>query len=339
MRRTTIKDIARECGVSLSTVSLVLNNNPRISAETRDKVLAAVERHQYQPNVFARSLASKSSRALSVVVPHLNHVFSDVYFGEIVSGIYERASEVGYKVLIDVADPRFVQGQEYLRLLKSRRVDGMLFLGSSIHDTYLQQMASASYPFLLVNHHYPACKLPFVEVDYVAAARLAAEHLIGLGHRRIGLVLGTNTHTASDFHRAFVAICRDRGLREQDLPWADGSFSESGGLAAAQWLLERRGDLTAFMCGNDKMAIGVIRHLVKSGSRVPADLSVMGVDDLPAARILLPALTTIGLNLYTLGQRSVDNLLALFRKERTESRDVLPVSLLVRESTGPAPRH
>jgi DNA-binding LacI/PurR family transcriptional regulator len=108
MARTTIKDIARECGVSLSTVSLVLNNNPRISSSTREKVLKAVDKHQYQPNAFARSLASQSSRVLSVVVPNLNHVFADVYFGEIVSGIYEEATDQGYKILFDVANQRFV---------------------------------------------------------------------------------------------------------------------------------------------------------------------------------------------------------------------------------------
>ena len=334
--RTTIKDIARECDVSLSTVSLVLNNNPRISAVTREKVLAAVARHQYLPNDFARSLASRSSRALSVVVPHLNHVFSDVYFGELVSGIYERASELGYKVLLDVADLRFVRGREYARLLKSRRVDGMLFIGASVHDTYLLEMEKAGFPFLLVNHHFPGARLNHVQVDYVAAARLAAEHLLRHGHRRIGLLLGTNTHTGQDFHRAFQAICRDGGVREADLPWADGAFSESGGQAAAQWLLERRQDLTALMCGNDKMALGALRHLLKRGLRVPADMSVMGVDDLPSAQLMLPGLTTIRLDLYQLGARSVDNVLALFRKEQNACHETLPVSLVVRESTGPA---
>jgi DNA-binding LacI/PurR family transcriptional regulator len=334
--RTTIKDIARECGVSLSTVSLVLNNNPRISPTTREKVLAAVARHQYQPNVFARSLASRSSRALSVVVPHLNHVFSDVYFGEVVSGIYERASELGYKVLLDVADLRFVRSREYLSLLKSRRVDGLLFIGSSVHDTYLLEMEKADYPFLLVNHHFPGVQLNTVQVDYVAAARLAAEHLLRLGHRRIGLLLGTNTHTGQDFHRAFVAICRDGGVREADLPWADGSFTESGGHLAAQWLLERRGDLTALMCANDKMALGALRHLLKRGQRVPADVSIMGVDDLPTAQFTVPGLSTIRLDLYQLGARSVDNALALFRKEQVSCREILPISVVVRESTGPA---
>src|SRR5204863_378253 len=163
--------------VSLSTVSLVLNNNPRISASTREKVLAAVEKHQYQPNAFARSLASRSSRALSVVVPHLNHVFADVYFGEIVSGIYEHATDLGYE--------------------------------------------------------------------------------------------------------------------------------------AAQWLMERFPKVTAVMAGNDKMAIGAIRYILSKGLRIPQDVSVMGVDDIPGAQFTTPQLTTVRHDLYRIGRLAVDGLLAL----------------------------
>ena len=151
-QKTTIKDIAKECAVSLSTVSLVLNNNPRISEKTRNRVLAAVKKHGYQPNIHARGLATQTSEAISVVVPHLNHVFADIYFGEIVSGIYDRACDENYKVLLDVANEKFIQSQEYLNILKSRRVDGMLFIASSVSDDYLRAFDGSPYKFLLVHH-------------------------------------------------------------------------------------------------------------------------------------------------------------------------------------------
>ena len=336
MARTTIKDIARECGVSLSTVSLVLNNNPRISVATREKVLASVARHQYQPNAFARSLASKSSRAISVVVPHLNHVFADIYFGEIVSGIYERASELDYKVLLDVANLNFLQTAEHLRLLKSRRVDGALFVGSSVYDDYLLPLAESPYPCLLVNHHFPQADLNCVEADYIETARMACRHLLELGHRRIGLIVGTNTHTGRDFHRAFTEAAGEGGA--QAVPWADGWYTEQGGAEGAQWLFERHPDLTAIMAGNDKMALGALGYLIRSGRRVPQDVSVMGIDDIPGARLAIPALTTIRHNLYQLGSHSVDNLLGLFRKEIQRCREIMPVEMVLRESTAPAPR-
>ena len=336
MGRTTIKDIARECGVSLSTVSLVLNNNPRISQATREKVMASVDKHEYQPNAFARSLASRSSQAISVVVPHLNHVFADVYFGELVSGVYDRASELDYKVLLDVANVKFVQSQEYIRLLKSRRVDGMLFIGSSVHDSYLQDFVNEPYPFILVNHHLPDAGINSIEADYHQSARLAAEHLVGLGHRKIGLIVGTNTHTARQFHEAFQAACVNLGIKPADLAWADGWFTEQGGEEATHWLLDRNPGITAIMGGNDKMAFGAMRYLVKKGLKVPDAVSVMGMDDIPTAQFSIPALTTIRHDLYKIGQLAVDNVIKLFKKEIESYHEVLPVHLEVRETTGPA---
>ncbi len=336
MARTTIKDIARECGVSLSTVSLVLNNNPRISPATREKVLQAVERHQYQPNAFARSLASQSSRVLSVIVPDLNHVFADTYFGEIVSGIYDRASELGYKVLLDVANKRFVSSGEYLNVLKSKRVDGALFIGSSVHDQYLAELERERLPFVLVNHYLPGHRLSYITADYIETARIAAEHLAGLGHRRIGFLAGTNTNTAMDLRNHFVAACVARGLAEAGVPWADGWFTEQGGYEAAHWLLDRHPTLTALMGGNDKMAIGAMRCLNERKLRVPEDISVFGVDDLPAAAFTTPGLTTVQHDLFHIGSLAVDSALALFNEETDLVQKTLPVKLVVRESTGPA---
>lgn len=338
MARTTIKDIARECGVSLSTVSLVLNNNPRISASTREKVLKAVDRHQYQPNAFARSLASRSSRVLGVVVPDLNHVFADVYFGEIVSGVYEHASDIGYKVLLDIANHKFINSQEYVNILKTRRVDGLLFIGSSIHDDFLFGLESEELPLVLVNHYFPNRKLNYIAADYVASARIASEHLLDLGHQRIGILSGTNTNTALDFRDRFIRFCTARGLAADDLPWADGWFTEQGGYEGAQWLLERRPDLTALMAGNDKMAIGAMRYLQTRKMRVPEDVSVIGMDDIPAAEFSNPGLTTVRHDLYGLGVTAVDGALSLFRKEAQHVQQVLPVQLVARESTGPAKR-
>lgn len=337
MARTTIKDIARECGVSLSTVSLVLNNNPRISAGTREKVMKAVEQHQYQPNAFARSLASQSSQVISVVLPDLNHVFADVYFGEIVSGIYEGASSQGYKILLDVANQRFISGSEHVNLLKSRRVDGLLYIGSSIYDTFLYDLESEPYPALLVNHYFPNHKLPFISADYIASARLASDHLMDLGHRRIGLLCGTNTNTALDFRANFLDFCAARGAREADLPWADGWFTEQGGYEGTQWLMERNPGLTAIMAGNDKMAVGALRYFKERKLRVPEDVSVLGMDDIPAAQFTIPGLTTIRHDLFEIGEQAITHLITMFKEERHALKKFMPVNLVVRESTGPAP--
>lgn len=337
MRRTTIKDIAKECNVSLSTVSLVLNNNPRISEKTRNRVLSSVKKHAYQPNAHARGLASQTSRALSVVVPHLDHVFADVYFGEIVSGIYDFACTQDYKLLLDVANQKFVQGEEYLNLLKARRADGMLFIASSVEDKYLRAFEKGAYPFLLVNHYFPGSKLNYIAVDYKDSARQAAEHLVGLGHRAIGVIAGLNTYTGIDFRDSFIATCRKMGLAERDLPWAPGGkdWSQEEGFDAAKRLLEGNPKLTAIMAGNDRMAIGAMRYVHTRGLKVPGDVSVMGADDISQASFTTPGLTTIRHNLYNLGQLACERMLSIFRGDRENCWETLPSALVVRESTGP----
>lgn len=337
-KRTTIKDIARDCGVSLSTVSLVLNNNPRISEGTRQKVLECVRKHGYQPNYQARGLASRSSRIFAVAVPALHHVFADIYFGEIVSGIYERAAEDGYKIMLDVANGNYVENKEYLNLLKSRRADGLLFIGSSVEHQYLCEFEQEPYPFLLVNHYFPGHKLNYITVNYVESARLACEHLVSLGHRKIGLITGLNTYTGRDFRDAFVENCRKSGIRDEDLVQEGGGekWDQEGGYNAARVLLEKRPDLTAIMSSNDRMAMGAIRYIQSRGMHVPKDISVMGADNVPPSPFFTPAITTIEHDLLTVGRLACSRMFAMFRGEISECQEILPASLVKRESTGPA---
>lgn len=335
-RRTTIKDIASECGVSLSTVSLVLNNSSRISEPTRIKVQEAVRRHNYQPNVQARALVAQASRVLSVTIPALQHVFADVYFGETVSGVYDEASEQGYKLLLDIARDRFIQSREYMNLLETRRADGMLFIGASVNDTYLFEFENAEHPFLLVNHFFPNQQLNYLMADYAGAARLAADHLLGLGHRRIGLIVGTNTHTGLHFRDTFLTRLKEAGLAESDSPWEGSEWDEPGGFAAAENLLRRNPALTAIMAANDRIAIGAMRKLRLLGKEIPKDISVMGMDNIPAAAFTTPGLTTISLDLYRVGRTACARLLELLRGERPACEEVTPVHFIARESTAPA---
>jgi len=337
-KRPTINDIASECGVSLSTVSLVLNNNPRISEKTRTKVLAAVKKHNYHPNVQARALASRSSRSLSVVVPQLNHVFSDIYFGEIVSGIYDAACEAEYKIMLDVANDKFVETQEYMNLMRSRRADGMLFIASSISDEYLKEFENSRYPFLLVNHFFPDSSLNYITLDYEDSAIQASNHLINLGHKVIGVIAGTNTYTGLQFRDTFIEHSIEKGLNREDIPWVEGGkdWSQEEGFKAAQKLLTDHPNITAIMAGNDRMAVGVMSYVHSQKRRVPQDVSVIGVDDIPEARFANPPLTTIKHPLYELGRLACEQVLAMFRNDIEKYQEVVPVKLLIRDSTSPA---
>src|SRR6202142_3499894 len=182
-KRKTISDIAKACDVSPSTISLVLNNSTKISAATRDQVLAVIAQQGYRPNVQARNFAFQSSSTVSVILPDIDHVFADHYFGEILSGVYAGATSLGYKVLIDLANKQFIQTQEYLSLLDEQRADGMIVIGATNYDLYLSAFSNSERPFVLVNQYFPNLNISSVAADAKAAGRAAAEHLLSLGHR------------------------------------------------------------------------------------------------------------------------------------------------------------
>lgn len=336
-KAVTIKEIASYCDVSPSTVSLVLNGSEKIKKSTRDKVIKAAADLDYQPNEMARSLVSSRSRCLSVTVPALNHVFSDVYFGEIISGIYQEAYEAGYKILLDIAQESFIAEKEYLNILRNRRADGMLYIASTIEDRFLMDFEEHHDPVLLVNHYFPGSSLNFLSVDYRHAAQRCAEHLLELGHRHIGLIVGTNTFTGLDFRDTFFEVCEQHGIAKTCLPWTGcADWDEQDGYNATRKLISRHPELTAIMAGNDRMAIGSMRYLMNKGLRVPVDVSVMGVDNIPSAKFTTPGLTTLKMDLFEVGRRSCKRLMEMLNGQRASCQELLEPHVVLRESTGPA---
>ncbi len=331
----TIKDIAKHCKVSPSTVSLVLHDSPKIRKETRERIMKAVDLLEYQPNEMARGLVSSRSRILSVTVPALDHVFSDVYFGEIISGIYQEAYAAGYKILLDIAQESFIGNKEYLNILRNRRADGMLYIATTTEDRFLLEFEDQPYPLVLVNHYFPGSSLNFLSVDYKSGARQAAEHLMGLGHRHIGLIVGTNTFTGLDFRDEFLSHCQSKGLEKRHLPWASSEWNEHGGYEAAKKLMARYPDTTAIMAGNDRIAMGAMRYLLSQGIHVPRQVSVMGMDDIPSARYTTPGLTTLRMDMFRVGQLSCRRLLQMLGHELETCRETFEPHLVLRESTAP----
>ena len=336
VKKPTIKDVAKASGYSLSTVSLALNNDTRISEATRAKVRAAADQLDYHVNVNARGLVSKYTHIISVCVPALSHVFSDIYFGEIISGIYDEASSKNYKILLDIAKEPFIKQREYISILRTRRADGMLFIASSIEDQYLRDFESTNHPFLLVNHYFPESPIDHVMVDYVDAAQQAADHLCGLGHHDIGLIVGDNTFTGIDFRLAFEAACSEHNGSERRVAVQSSTWDEHGGFEAARTILQAHPNTTAIMAANDRMAMGAMHYLQSNGIAVPGKVSVMGMDNIPAGEYTTPALTTLHPDLYQLGRDACAALLRRIQGEANTIKETRPVSLVPRSSTGPA---
>lgn len=334
-RKATISDIARESGFSESTVSLVINNSPKISSDTRAKVLQTIERHGYRPNMQARGLATRSARTLSVVVPDLPRVFADPYFGEVMSGIYAHAVEAGYKILPDIATPKFVRTREYLSLLETRQADGMLFVGASDYDRYLRDFQDSPHPFLMVNNYFARSPVHYVCVDHREAARLAAGHLLELGHRVVGQIHGMNVQAAEDFRDAFERAMADAGVPLEDMPWSDGRYTEAMGYEAARTVLAMNPRITALVCGSSRMAEGALRFLSESGRRVPEDVSVLGNEEFALPLAIADRLTAVRHPVFEVGELACKNLIALARREIRQCQMSLAPTLAIRKTTAP----
>lgn len=338
-KAVSIKDVARESGSSLTTVSLVLNKRDRrISQETRNRVLEAVRRLGYRPSRLAQSLQSQRTGFLAILVPQLRHAFADAYFGELISAIHDEARAAGYKVLLEVADEGFLAGRNHLELFDRHFVDGILCLGVTNRDEYLSDFAEGRRQIIVVNNYLPGHKFNHVRCDYHEAGRLAAKYLIDLGHKQIALVHGASeVQTSHDFRDGMIEALADAGLKLPSRREADGLYTEEGGAAAAVALLQRDSAVTGIVAGNDKMAIGAITGLKETGLRVPKDVSVVGCDDMHQAEFCDPPLTTIHTPIYDVGRRACQRLLELIEGKSASVSETHPVSVVIRKSAA-APR-
>ena len=335
-RRFTIKDIAQQSGVSLSTVSLVLNGNPRISEATRAKVHKTMARLGYQPNRMARALAWRHTRTLAVLMPQLKHGFADVYFGEIVSGIYDKACRLGYKILLEVARTEFIESKEYLQLFDQKFVDGILFIGANYRHRFIEDFADGSRPMLMVNNYSKEFDLNYVVSNYRYGAWQATQHLVRLGHQRIGFITGGQheIQTSQDIFESFQEVLAERNIPLDQNLVVDGWLTEEGGMKATEQLLRHEPQLTAIFALNDKMALGAIKKLNELGLRIPQDIAVVGFDDIPQASFSIPGLTTVHQPLYEIGKQSCERLIELIHRRTDRVQEVVPIYLVVRESCG-----
>lgn len=330
----TIYDIARLSGFSRSTISLVLNDSPRISEKTRKKVLDVMEKYDYQPNVLARRFAERKSRMLGVVVPQSSHVFADLYFAEAISGISDVLMTSGYKLMLQVAVSEFKEKKMYLNLFNEKYIDGMLILGGRLSDEMVTELRDLGHPIMLVNSNFDG--VSSVVADNQKGAFLAVEHLIRLGHRKIGTIKGLQYQlSGTDRFTGYVKAMKQHGLSIKDEWIANGTYSEDSGYVCMQHILAQRQLPTAMFIANDLMAIGAMRAIRLHGLRVPHDIAIVGVDDIVLDVYIDPPLTTIKQDMYEIGSLAASELLAMIQKEsKSLVHKIVPMELIVRKSCG-----
>jgi LacI family transcriptional regulator len=330
--RVTAHDVAARAGVSQPTVSLVLNgrSEARVAAATRERVIQAAEDLGYRPNLMARGLVLRRSFALGVVVPDLGNPF----FLDVVRGVERVASESGYAVLL--CDSKEVSPEVHLETLRTRQVDGVILDPITATTAGAQVLAELN----AVVIEQPSEAWLWQATDAVGAGRLAAEHLLGLGHRDIAILGPANPlHGFRMRERGFVQLLRDSGLAVRSECLRRVAATVEGGQQAMRALLAQSPRPTAVFCVNDLLALGALKVCLQNGVRVPEQLSIMGCDDIEMAQIVTPELSTIAVPAREVGARAARQLLRVVGGRpppRTPVRP-LPVRAVIRRSTGPVP--
>ncbi len=330
----TIQDVARDAGVSTATVSRVLSAPERVAEVTRARVLASVERLGYAPNVAAKSLRTLKTGKILVTVPDISNPF----FSQVIRGVEEAATAAGYAVLLGDTRHEEEREDQYALLLRRREADGIIFLGHRLAPA-LAELVSAQGPKApVVNgcEFSPELGVPSAHIDNARAAAEAMEHLYELGHRRVGVITGPLASPLSrDRLSGVQAAAARRGA--WGLNVVQGDFTIESGLAQAQALLEAEPRPTAIFCFSDEMAMGALEALRRKGLACPADVSLVGFDDIRYARHLDPPLTTVSQPKEAIGHEVVRLLLDVLAGRADTVRHVtLAHRLVVRASTAPA---
>lgn len=332
----TIYDIAKRAHVSIATVSKVLSGRPYVSAKTRARVMDVVAELNYVPNAAARSLAGERTGVIGVVITYDPHdLFADPNLLQILYGIDTQVTQQDYALLLSTARSAEDRSSAFRRLLGARRVDGVL-VDTGHDDEGVDLLVEVGYPCVVLG--YTSLDLPCVHPDDYTGARLLTEHLLMLGHRRIGIIDGPSPSS-------LAMQARLRGHQDMLAAWeipaaveykVHGTFHAASGYAGAETLMNQDPPPTAIFAFNDRMAFGAIQWLREHGHRVPEDVSVAGFDDIASAGQFDPPLTTVRQTPQVTGQRAASILFDLLAQRPIEQREVvLPIQLIERRSTAP----
>jgi len=328
----TIGTVAKSTGVSMMTVSRVVNNKPGVAPATRERVLRAIEELGYAANPAARNLARGRTNAVSLMLPN---IWSG-YMSEVARGVGAALSAAGYSLVIYTTDVG-IEREHYHNLLLGQGADGVIMVAPCLSNERVQHLLHRRRACVVIDPCPSDRVLPCINVANWEGTMAAMEHLVSLGHRRIGFISGL-PHPLCNAER--LRGYRD-GLLKAGLEWearlvkSGDQTRQAGSACIREWLAA--GDLpTAIFAGNDEMAMGAIDALMAAGLKIPEEVSIVGFDDVPMAGQIHPGLTTVHQPLQEIGQRAVELLLAQIQDPSSVPLVELPTQFIVRGSTGPA---
>lgn len=334
-KMTTIRDVAKRAGVSVATVSRVMNGTANVSPELRERVWEAIKALNYSPSALARGLSTRISRTIGVCVPS---IIKHPFWAQVVTGIEDVCRQNGYNLFLCNTDTNPQRERDYIELLRTRRVDGIIVGPSGDSAAHLQNLLTPQWPLVMVDRKFLDLEAPTVLVDNYHASFEAVEYLIRLGHRRIGVVAGPHSHTvAKDRIRGYQDALRHHGLPVDEDLIRMRSYEDEHAHAAASALLDLDDPPTAIFCCSGRLAKGVLHVLQERGVRIPEEVSLLTFDDLDWMTLVRPPVTAIAQPAVEMGRKAMQILLGLMRGEPLpeEPEVVLQTTFVERASCAP----
>ena len=335
MSRLTLEDIAKQAGVSRSTVSRVINNHPSVRDVVRERVLKVIRNTGYHPNAAARSLASQRSWMIGLVLPRsVSTFFSDPYFPRLTQGIAQACNQYNYTLGLFLLATKEDEEKILPRLSRKGSLDGVLVQSGQIGDQLVERLVDSDIPVVIAGRPFQTEDISYIDVDNDNAAYTAVSHLVRLGRKRIGTIAGPLNSTASiDRRDGYVKALLDRGRNIDESLIVEGDFTEDGGYYAMQQLLAARPD--AVFAASDIMAVGAMRAVREAGFCIPDDIALVGFDDISLAERTDPPLTTVRQPIFQFGFNSVEILIDLIENGiKPARRVIMTTELVIRDSCG-----
>ena len=331
---TTIKEIAKLAGVSRSTVSRVINNDPNVSERTRTKVQSIIDQVGYQPNPVARSLISGRTRILGLVIPmSYSSLYTDPFFSLLAQGISSTCTANNYTLMLGLVEPDY-EKRANTNMLNNRLIDGIIVASNMIDDPLLDGLIKRQVPLVQIGRNKRR-EVSSIDADNVHGAVTAVRHLVNSGRQRLATVTGhMDLFSSRDRLEGFRRGLEDKNLPVRDERIAFGDFTEQGGYTQTKVLLSNS-DFDGLFVASDMMAFGALRAIEEAGMCIPGDVAVISFDDIPAAARHRPALTTIRQPIHQMGSIAAQTLIDQLENDDTTTprRIILPTELVLRETT------
>lgn len=336
MGKLSIDEVAELAFVSRSVVSRVLNDHPNVSDEARERVMKVVKEHNYQPNSMARGLATNQSYEIGIIAPRRSdEALGNGFWSLLHLGIFEECIQKGYfATMSPISIDKDAEINDHI--IDSKRLDGYIFLTHEVSDFVINKLSKRDIPMVLVGHGHRNHELNSVDVDNISGAYQATDHLIELGHERMGVIMASQQMKESeDRLEGFKNALDDAGLSFNENLVSVGDYSQNHGLQTMRRWIKQGIDLSAVFCMSDTLAMGALLALNQENISVPDEMAVVGFDDLPISQYTIPPLTTVQQPIYQKGQFAARLLMDQIENNEAETiHKSLDPSLIIRQSCG-----